>query len=125
MEGISYPTYTSSIFNRTFASNELDNLDLDDLVVLQDEVNVDLSQAVWRYKTLPKEEKIEGTSWVIGDYRNLKIFHTALKRVVYYKNKSKNAGLEKCKNAWKQRALILGEQLGLDKSQVKKLAEVA
>lgn len=122
---VDYPTYTSTIFNKVFSTKELEELSLDDLVTLQDEVNVDLQDAIWKYKTLPKKEKILGTSWVINDYRNLKIFHTALKRIVYYKNKSKNAGLEKCKDAWKKRALILGQQLGLDKHQVKELVKVS
>ena len=125
MQIVDYPTYYSTIFNKTFNTKELDDLDLEDLVILQDEANVDLQDAVWKYKTLPKKDKTEGTSWVIADYRNLKIFHTALKRVVYYKTKSLNACLEKCKTAWKKRALILGEQLGMNKRQVKELAEVA
>lgn len=125
MQTASYPKYQSTTFNRTIAANELDDFELQDLVILQDEVNVDLEQATWRYKTLPKKDKEEGVSWVITEYRNLKIFHTALKRSVYYKNKSKNAGLEKCKDAWKQRALILGERLGMDKKQVKELVQVA
>lgn len=125
MQLVDYPAYHSTIFNKVFNTKDLDELPLDDLVTLQDEVNVDLQDAIWKYKTLPKEDKIEGSSWVISYYRNLKIFHTALKRIVYYKNKSKNAGLEKCKEAWKQRALILGKQLGMDKRQVKELVEVA
>ena len=124
MRQVIYPTFESKIFNRTFISNDLQDLSLEDLVLLQDEVNVELEDAKWRYKTLPRQDKIEGTCWVIQDYKRLKIFHTALKRIVYYKTKSKNCGLEKCKDAWKKRALILGEQLGYTKQQVKELVPV-
>jgi hypothetical protein len=124
MQQVIYPTFESKIFNRTFVSNDLKDLSVEDLVLLQDEVNVDLEDAKWRYKTLPRQDKVEGTCWVIQDYKRLKIFYTALKRVVFYKNKSENAGLQKCKDAWKKRALILGEQLGYTKQQVKELAPV-
>jgi hypothetical protein len=124
MQQVIYPTFESKIFNRTFVSNDLKDLSVEDLVLLQDEVNVDLEDAKWRYKTLPRQDKVEGTCWVIQDYKRLKIFYTALKRVVFYKNKSENAGLQKCKDAWKKRALILGERLGYTKQQVKELAPV-
>ena len=90
MHQVIYPTFESKIFNSTFVSNDLQDLSLEDLVLLQDEVNVELEDAKWRYKTLPRQDKIEGTCWVIQDYKRLKIFHTALKRIVYYKTKSKN-----------------------------------
>ena len=67
------PTYTSSIFDREFSVNELDDLDVEDLVLLQDEVNVDLQEAVWQYKTLSKKDKIEGTSWVIQNYKKVNV----------------------------------------------------
>lgn len=115
------PTYVSSLFNREFSVSELDDLDVEDLVILQDEVNIDLQEAVWQYKTLSKKDKIEGTSWVIHNYKKVKIFQAALRRVVYFKSKSMNSCLRKCKEEWKKRALILGERLGMDKEEVKQL----
>jgi hypothetical protein len=124
MQEVIYPTFESKIFNRTFVSNELEELGIDDLVILQDEVNVDIEDAKWQYKTLPKQDKIDGTCWVIQNYKRLKVFQTSLKRVVYHKTKSLNAGLTKSRDAWKKRALILGQQLGYTKSQVKELIPV-
>lgn len=115
------PTYTSSIFDREFSVNELDDLDVEDLVLLQDEVNVDLQEAVWQYKTLSKKDKIEGTSWVIQNYKKVKIFQAALKRVVYFKSKSMNSCLRKCKEEWKKRAFILGKKLGMNEDEVKQI----
>ena len=115
------PTYVSSIFNREFSVDELDDLEVEDLVILQDEVNIDLQDAVWQYKTLPKKDKIEGTSWVILNYKKVKIFQAALRRVVYFKSKSMNSCLRKSKEEWKKRALILGKKLGMGKEEVKQL----
>lgn len=119
-----YPTYTSSIFDREFSVNELDDLDVEDLVILQDEVNIDLKDVVKKYKNLSKKDKIEGTSSVIQDYKKVKIFQAAIKRVVYFKSKSMNCCLRKCKEEWKKRALILGERLGMNKEEVKQLTVV-
>jgi hypothetical protein len=94
------------------------------LVILQDEINVDLEDAKINYHSLTVSEKIEGSSGVIIEYRNLRIFAATIKREIYYKSKSKNAGLIKSKEGWKQRARILGEMLGYTKEQIKSLVVV-
>ena len=119
-----FPKYYSHIFNCEFYSNELITLQINDLVMLQDEVNVDLEDIKIKYHSLTRSEKNEGSSSVINDYRNLRIFAVTLKREIYYKCKSKNAGLIRSKEGWKQRARILGEMLGYTKDQVKSLVVV-
>lgn len=118
------PQYFSKVFNRLFTFNELTTMQVVDLVLLQDEVSVDLEDLNFKYKTLTKDEKIEGNSPVIAEYRNLRIFAATLKREIYYKSKSKYAGLVLSKEGWKKRARILGEMLGFTKEQIKALVVV-
>lgn len=116
-----YPRFWSEIFHQEFNSVNIDELELRDLVVLQDEVENCLNEYKKLYRNLSKNEKIAGTDPIIQQYSEAKIFQVGLKRRVFFVTKSVVAGLKKSKENWKKRALVLGSQLGMTKTEVKQL----
>jgi hypothetical protein len=122
MSESNFPSFDSITFNRVIHSNELQSYSVNDLYLMRDELTVVLNDLIQLFKNLPNEEK--STSLLRNEIRDLKIFEVTLKRVIYAKNKSEVEGLRKCLRAWKNRALILGAELGFTKADLKQLVEV-
>lgn len=122
MTNNNFPCFDSISFDRVIYSTELENFTIEDLYLLKDEFTVVLNDLLTLFKNLPKEEK--ATSSLKDEIRNLKIFQVTMNRIIYKKNKSEVEGLRKCLTAWKQRAILLGSELGFSKSDLKQLVEV-
>ena len=117
-----FPFFDSITFNRVIYSSELQDFTIEELYLLKDEFTVVLNDLLTLFKNLPKEEKTDSS--LKDEIRNLKIFQVTMNRTIYKKNKSEVEGLRKCLTAWKQRAILLGSELGFSKSDLKQLVEV-
>ena len=115
-------SYFSQIFDKNLATEDIENLSLEDTYKVLDELQSYKEVYFAKWRKVPKAEiNSEKSVDILEDMKAYNTLFILAKRRAHYLNHAKVKQLTTAVIVWKKRALKLGKDLGLSTEQVKEI----